>query len=384
MGWDVERFVNKTEVMEELMCSICTDVLENPVQTPCQHNFCNDCIKVWLDDGKLTCPVDRKRLTFKDLKPSRVLQQLLNTFVIRCIHFQDGCSLMAKFEDMPQLIEHEMNQCRVNQYEYFRDQHENNLKEIEDKEKIIEDQKERIESLEEELEEQHKTKNEHSEIERILVESQSTTITDLKEKLAEKETKIEELMKIVRNQKKIIEKQKELGEAIAAQAKSIADINIDDSIDDIATCQSSSASSNPFLSASTENTTTFDDIFWRDAIEENAESKTNSCTNANSHSEACRNDKGKKKKIPFHDPRLDEEDGFIRGNGYVGRSSIPPTTTIHFKRGSPSSRTSSSFSFSSPSSPSHSRHKSNRQTANRIVISEDDDERYEPNPCNQQ
>ena len=291
---------------------------------------------------------------------------------------------MAKFEDMPQLVEHEMNQCRVNQYEYFRDQHEKNLKELEDKEQIIEEQKERIENLEEELEEQNKTKNEHSEIERILVESQSTTITDLKEKLAEKETRIEELMKIVRNQKKIIEKQKELGETIAAQAKSIADINIDDSIDDIPTCQSSSASSNPFLSALTENTTTFDDIFWRDAIEENLESKSNSCTNAIKHSEACRNDKGKKKKIPFHDPRLEEEDGFIRGNGYVGRSSIPPTTTIHFKRGSPSSRTTSSSSISSASLASQSRHKSNCHTANRIVISEDDDERYEPNPCNQQ
>ena len=109
MGWDIERFVNKAAVMEELMCSICTDVLENPVQTPCQHNFCNDCIKTWLDDGKSTCPVDRKRLVFKDLKPSRVLQQLLNSFVIRCRHFEDGCSLMSKFEDMPQLVEHEMN-----------------------------------------------------------------------------------------------------------------------------------------------------------------------------------------------------------------------------------------------------------------------------------
>ena len=139
MGWDIERFVNKAAVMEELMCSICTDVLENPVQTPCQHNFCNDCIKTWLDDGKLTCPVDRKRLVFKDLKPSRVLQQLLNSFVIRCRYFQDGCSLMSKFEDMPQLVEHEMNQCRVNQYEYFREQHEKNLIELEEKQKMIED-----------------------------------------------------------------------------------------------------------------------------------------------------------------------------------------------------------------------------------------------------
>ena len=154
MGWSIERFINRNSVIDELICSICTDVLENPVQTPCQHSFCNDCIKVWVEDGKSSCPVDRQALDSKDLKPARILQQLLNNLIIKCKHFHDGCSLMARFEDMPQLVEHEINQCRVVQYDSFLEQHERNMKDGVDKKKEIEDKDKRIEILETKLKDQ--------------------------------------------------------------------------------------------------------------------------------------------------------------------------------------------------------------------------------------
>ena len=114
MGWDIKRFVDKEDVIEDLKCSICTEVLEKPVQTPCDHLFCDECIKQWLHQGQQTCPVDREQLTPDALKPaSRITRQLLDKLHIHCKHYAEGCCLMSKLENMPQLIEHELNLCEV-------------------------------------------------------------------------------------------------------------------------------------------------------------------------------------------------------------------------------------------------------------------------------
>lgn len=82
MGYDQTRFSH--EINEEFICTICTLVLENPIQTPCEHSFCNECIKGWLTIDK-TCPVDRRPLVTNDLiVPSRVLRNLLNNLDIAC------------------------------------------------------------------------------------------------------------------------------------------------------------------------------------------------------------------------------------------------------------------------------------------------------------
>ena len=38
MGWDIERFP-EGEVNLELICCICTCILEDPVESPCRHVF---------------------------------------------------------------------------------------------------------------------------------------------------------------------------------------------------------------------------------------------------------------------------------------------------------------------------------------------------------
>ena len=123
------------------------------------------------------------------------------------------------------------------------------------------------------------------------------------------------------------------------------------------------------------------------------------------NSEQCKSAKGKKKKIPYHESGFEEEEdnGYIRRNGSADRTTTipdyndyyPPTTTIHFQRGSPSQgipsagvSSSSSFVSISPfsnASSTNSKHKKDFHKGNRIIISEEDEEeRYEPNPCNQQ
>ena len=119
MGWNITRFPDKDQIEREgdLICSICTNVLEDPVQTPCSHVFCKKCIQKWLDTGSNNCPVDRELLTLNLLKPeSRITMRRLNRLCIRCKNYSTGCRLMSLLEDMPRLMEHEANDCNVAEY----------------------------------------------------------------------------------------------------------------------------------------------------------------------------------------------------------------------------------------------------------------------------
>ncbi|XP_077864327.1 E3 ubiquitin-protein ligase NRDP1-like [Saccoglossus kowalevskii] len=79
MGFEIGRF--QGEVDEELVCPICSGVLEEPVQAPqCEHAFCTACIQEWLS-RQHTCPVDRNSITPQQLKAvPRILRNLLSRF----------------------------------------------------------------------------------------------------------------------------------------------------------------------------------------------------------------------------------------------------------------------------------------------------------------
>ena len=119
MGWDITRFPDKDQIEREgdFICSICTNVLEDPLTTPCGHVFCKTCIRTWLDTGNNNCPIDRELLTLDLLKPeSRITRRRLNRLSIRCKNYSTGCRLMSLLEDMPRLMEHEANDCNVAEY----------------------------------------------------------------------------------------------------------------------------------------------------------------------------------------------------------------------------------------------------------------------------
>ena len=76
MGLDVGRVHG--DVDEELLCPICSGVLQDPVAAPeCAHAFCLPCITTWLG-RQPTCPVDRQPVTVAQLKTvPRILRNLL-------------------------------------------------------------------------------------------------------------------------------------------------------------------------------------------------------------------------------------------------------------------------------------------------------------------
>ncbi|KAH8018800.1 hypothetical protein HPB51_012190 [Rhipicephalus microplus] len=97
MGYDLCRF--QGDVDEELICPVCSGVLEEPLQAPqCEHAFCQGCICQWLSRQQ-TCPVDRQSITAAQLKPvPRILRNLLSRLQMSCDNAQFGCSAIVKLD----------------------------------------------------------------------------------------------------------------------------------------------------------------------------------------------------------------------------------------------------------------------------------------------
>lgn len=94
MGYDPTRFVKVTN--EEFICAICKLVIEKPVETPCEHLFCNECIKSWLAVNQ-KCPIDKKPLTKNVLsEPRRYLRNLYNKLDINCDFRKDNRHMHRK------------------------------------------------------------------------------------------------------------------------------------------------------------------------------------------------------------------------------------------------------------------------------------------------
>merc|ERR1711965_521361 len=66
MGFELANFVEGQSVSRHLICSICHGVLENPVQTACEHLFCEDELIEWLCH-KSSCPVCQAEIDPEDI-----------------------------------------------------------------------------------------------------------------------------------------------------------------------------------------------------------------------------------------------------------------------------------------------------------------------------
>jgi E3 ubiquitin-protein ligase NRDP1 len=110
MGYDLNRFEEGT-VDEELICPICSFVLEDPCQAPeCEHAFCSSCIHQWLK-LQCICPVDRTPIQPKDLKAvPRILKNLLSKLKLKCNHADLGCTAYVRLEN----LNSHSNECEFN------------------------------------------------------------------------------------------------------------------------------------------------------------------------------------------------------------------------------------------------------------------------------
>eukprot|EP00606_Chrysophyceae_sp_TOSAG23-5_P000652 GSChrysophyteH2.ASY1.ANO1.211.1 assembled CDS len=93
MGTDPDLFVHPERISSQLICPICTQVLESPVQTATEHLFCEDELIEWMSrhDTPL-CPVTHAELKPDDIrKPSRIILNMLAELERYCPNRSNGC-----------------------------------------------------------------------------------------------------------------------------------------------------------------------------------------------------------------------------------------------------------------------------------------------------
>ena len=98
-GYDEERFV--TTVNQNFICSICFNVLKDPVLCPRNHHcFCRACITKHLENSQ-RCPTCADELTVATLaEPQRTIKDYLNELHIRCVYVNRGCQEIVQLQNL--------------------------------------------------------------------------------------------------------------------------------------------------------------------------------------------------------------------------------------------------------------------------------------------
>lgn len=98
MGYEVERFA---ENVDDFMCPICRNVLQDPIQIKkCEHMFCRCCIVTWMNHS-FTCPTDRMQIKLTHLRnPSRFFRIQYNRLKAKCQFVRSGCAEMLQIESI--------------------------------------------------------------------------------------------------------------------------------------------------------------------------------------------------------------------------------------------------------------------------------------------
>ncbi len=95
------EFVDK--VPEDHQCTICTNILTNPVQNECCGQlFCDGCLKKWLQKQK-TCPHCREA-NFNNMKDKR-MKRAIDSLKIYCPNRSKGCDKITTLGECNQHLE---------------------------------------------------------------------------------------------------------------------------------------------------------------------------------------------------------------------------------------------------------------------------------------
>ncbi|KAM9377014.1 ligand of Numb protein X 2b isoform 1-T4 [Pholidichthys leucotaenia] len=106
---DSHLYEYQDDVDDELVCHICLQPLLKPMDTPCGHTYCFNCLSSFLKEQDF-CPVDRQRLQLHQCRPSSLLvRNLLDKLTVMCPHYAQCQQKMQRCELQPHLH----NRCPV-------------------------------------------------------------------------------------------------------------------------------------------------------------------------------------------------------------------------------------------------------------------------------
>ena len=100
MGLDLEQFVHPERISSQLICPICTQVLDRPVQTATEHLFCEDELLEWMTRSDL-CPITKTKLDPSQIrKPGRIVLNMLAELEMYCKNRPHGCTWTGSREHL--------------------------------------------------------------------------------------------------------------------------------------------------------------------------------------------------------------------------------------------------------------------------------------------
>eukprot|EP00794_Sanderia_malayensis_P017307 gene17307-19040_t len=104
MGFTIDRFVSSVD--QNLVCNICTGVMEQAVVTLCGHSFCEECLKTWLDRPDTdSCPGCRSYTSRFDLIPNISVRSMIDSLLVWCDNSERGCKIVMRFESLRKHLE---------------------------------------------------------------------------------------------------------------------------------------------------------------------------------------------------------------------------------------------------------------------------------------
>lgn len=77
------RFYRPSQIPQDLICTICSDVLEKPLQLPCAHVLCEHCAYEWSRKAP-TCPVCRRPFKFANLASAKGTIRQIDELTVVC------------------------------------------------------------------------------------------------------------------------------------------------------------------------------------------------------------------------------------------------------------------------------------------------------------
>lgn len=80
-------YIDTESINPELICSICSKPFIIPVSTPCDHTYCQDCIKRWIEKKNKPCPTCRQDIQSIETCTlvNRPLRNMLDRLAIKCL-----------------------------------------------------------------------------------------------------------------------------------------------------------------------------------------------------------------------------------------------------------------------------------------------------------
>ncbi|XP_046855659.1 TNF receptor-associated factor 3-like isoform X1 [Xenia sp. Carnegie-2017] len=92
------RDEDRKNIHSKYICTYCDDLLVNPIQTSCEHSFCQSCIEILLGRPNPKCTEDEEHLNRNNIFPNDDIKQELNCIVLHCPN--EKCKWLGPYQEL--------------------------------------------------------------------------------------------------------------------------------------------------------------------------------------------------------------------------------------------------------------------------------------------